>query len=74
VDICGDINGDGAGPNLADITYLIGYVYIGGPEPLNLKAANTAYHDDTRINLADITALIGYVYLDGPDLICHGVN
>jgi hypothetical protein len=31
-DNCGDVNDDDA-INILDITYLINYVYIGGPEP-----------------------------------------
>lgn len=51
--------------NLADITYLVIYVYLGGPPPwptLEVGDVNC----DGKVNLADITYVINYVYLDGP--------
>jgi PKD repeat protein len=71
VGLCGDVDGDGRGPNLADITRLIAYVYLHGPEPWNLDAANGYDPDNDKINLADITGLIAYVYLRGPEPDCH---
>jgi hypothetical protein len=31
--ICGDINGDWHGPNVVDVTYLVDYLFRGGPPP-----------------------------------------
>jgi len=33
--ICGDANNDGLGPNVADLTYLVNYIFKGGPPPTN---------------------------------------
>jgi hypothetical protein len=62
----GDCDSNGK-VNLADITYLIIYVYMSGPAPwptLEVGDVNC----DGKINLADITAMISYVYQDGPIL------
>ena len=73
IGLCGDVDGNGSGPNLADITYLINYIYLKGPAPWSLKAAN-GYGDivdDDIINLIDVTGLIGYVFLQGHPPNCH---
>ena len=30
---CGDVNGDGTGPDIADLVYLVAYMFQGGPAP-----------------------------------------
>lgn len=65
--IPGDANYDGI-VNILDITYLISYLYKGGPPPLCM------YHGDANgdclINILDITYLISYLYKGGPPPIC----
>jgi len=65
--VCGDANGDD-GVNILDITYLINYLYKGGPAP-DPEIAGDADGNDS-INILDITYLINYLYKDGPDPIC----
>lgn len=60
--IKGDANNDGT-INLLDITFLISYLYKGGPEP-DFYAGDV--NSDGTINLLDITYLIAYLYKDGP--------
>lgn len=60
--IKGDANGD-LKINLLDITYLISYLYKGGPAP-NPYAGDA--NSDGQINLLDITYLISYLYMNGP--------
>ncbi len=64
---CGDANGDD-GVNIFDITYLIAYLYIEGPPPVDLSLADV--NGDSAINIFDITHLITYLYLDGPAPDC----
>jgi hypothetical protein len=60
----GDVTYDGT-ITLWDITWLISYVYLGGPAPRpEWKTGDVDC--DGKIGLADITYLIAYVYLDGP--------
>ena len=65
--LCGDVNADGT-VNIFDITYLISYLYISGPEPMPLDAADV--NNDYTVNIFDITYLITYLYLDGPEPNC----
>lgn len=60
----GDVTWDGK-INLADITRLIGYVYLHGAPPIPITAIGDV-NCDSKINLGDITALIACVYLHQP--------
>jgi len=61
--IPGDVNNSGE-VNILDVTYLVGYLYKGGPEPLPLNVGDT--NCDGSINLLDITQIINYLYKGGP--------
>jgi hypothetical protein len=65
--VCGDANGNGT-VNILDITYLINYVYKGGPAPDPLESGDV--NSTGTINILDITYLINYVYKGGPDPYC----
>jgi hypothetical protein len=65
--ICGDVNGNGV-INILDITYLISYVYLGGPAPVPLESGDV--NSSGTINILDITYLINYVYKGGPEPVC----
>jgi len=60
--IKGDANGDG-NINILDVTFLINYLYKGGPEP-NLYAGDV--DGSGAINLLDVNYLINYLYREGP--------
>ncbi|MEW5924103.1 MAG: FG-GAP-like repeat-containing protein [Candidatus Zixiibacteriota bacterium] len=60
------LNGDADGSwtiNLLDVTFLINYLYKGGPspEPLNSGDANC----NLTVNILDVTYLINYLYKSG---------
>jgi uncharacterized protein (TIGR02145 family) len=59
--ICGDVNNSGA-VGIQDVTYLINYLYKGGPEPFCCGDVNNS----TTVNIQDITYLINYLYKRGP--------
>ena len=65
--ICGELNGS-PGINLLDITYLMNYVYKGGPEPSPLTAANV--NGDGAVNILDIVYFINFLYKAGPEPVC----
>lgn len=65
--ICGDVNKNGI-VNIQDITYLINYLYKGGPAP-NPKASGNVTGNNV-INIQDITYLINYLYKSGPAPKC----
>jgi bacillolysin len=65
--ICGDANGDEV-INLLDITFIIAYVYMGGPAPIPVESADV--NGEGNINILDITYLINFIYNGGPNLNC----
>lgn len=65
--ICGDADGN-LDINILDITYLISYLYKGGPPPEPLEAGDA--NGDGPVNILDITYLINYLYKGGPDPVC----
>jgi hypothetical protein len=70
--ICGDVDGDGGGPNVADLSYLVAYLFDDGPPPPVMEAANV--NGDNRINVADVAYLVDYLFFDGPALDCAPVE
>jgi hypothetical protein len=64
----GDLNGDG-NVNVADVTYLVSYLFQGGSPPPVLEAADV--NADNRVNIADITYLVNYLFRGGPGPL-HG--
>ena len=67
----GDINADGEGPNIADLTYLIDYFFLGGPPPPLVEAANV---DGTNgLTVADLTYMVNYLFGGGPAPDCQPI-
>ncbi len=64
---CGDVDGNGA-INILDITYLIKFLYKGGPPPPN--PADADIDGSGNLNMLDITRLINSLYKDGLPLLC----
>jgi hypothetical protein len=67
IDGAGDANDD-ALVNILDITYLIGYLYQEGPEPVCYYQGDA--NADGVINILDITYLINFIYSGGPEPLC----
>jgi hypothetical protein len=66
-DLPGDANNNGS-VNILDITYLIAYLYQGGPPPPCMYEGDA--NGNCSINILDITYLIAYLYQGGPAPIC----
>jgi len=66
--ICGDIDGDGSEPNIADLVYLVDYMFAGGPPPPVLDAADVDGLDE--INIADLVYMVDYMFNGGPEPVC----
>ncbi len=61
--VCGDIDGSGS-IDVGDLTYLVAYLFQGGPPPPTLEAADV---DCSRgIDVGDLTYLVNYLFLGGP--------
>jgi len=54
--------------NILDVTYIINYLYKGGPPPVCFDEADAS--GNNLINILDVTHLINYLYKDGPAPIC----
>jgi outer membrane protein assembly factor BamB len=67
--VCGDVTGDEV-VNILDISFMIAYLYLGGPAPDPLLSGDA--NGDGILNILDISYLIEFVYLGGPDPICEG--
>jgi len=64
---CGDVNGDW-NINILDVTFLINYLYKGGPAAVPPEAGDV--NDDGSVNILDVTYMVNYLYKGGPPPIC----
>jgi hypothetical protein len=71
--ICGDSNDDGI-LDVADVVYLISYLFVDGPEPVPVVCSGNA-NGDGIVDIADVVYLINYLFVEGPppvDVCCAG--
>ncbi|MFH1687728.1 MAG: hypothetical protein ABIE70_09430 [bacterium] len=68
--IRGDINNDGHGPDIADLVYLVNYMFNGGPSPCECLPG---YYCEADINgngvgpdIVDLVYLVNYMFNGGP--------
>jgi len=63
--IRGNVNYDpGDNVNIADLTYLVAYLFGGGPPPPCFEEGDV--NGDGAINIADLTYLVAYLFRGGP--------
>jgi len=63
----GDFNGDGS-INVADVVFLINYLYTSGPAPDPLELGDV--NRDDEVNIRDVIFLINYLFKNGPPPSC----
>jgi hypothetical protein len=66
--VSGDANGDSV-VDLADVVFLVNYLFNSGPEPFPLEAGDATC--DGVIDLADLVFLINFLYRGGPPPDCQ---
>ena len=67
----GNANGDGV-INILDVTYLINYLYKGGPAPIPYAICSGDANCDCIVNILDVTYLINFLYKGGsPPCTCE---
>ncbi|MDF1544988.1 MAG: trypsin-like peptidase domain-containing protein [bacterium] len=65
---CGDIDGNDAGPDVSDLTYLVDYLFGGGAAPPVPVAADVNASGD--LNIEDLTYFVDFLFNGGPALTC----
>lgn len=72
----GDVNGDGADGNIVDLTYLIDWIFRGGPRPPCMEEADV--NGDGDVNILDLTFLVDRIFrggkAPGPCSTCCGIT
>ncbi|MFH1687126.1 MAG: hypothetical protein ABIE70_06335 [bacterium] len=68
--VCGDVNGNGEGPDIDDLTYLVNYMFQGGPPPPAMGATDVN-GNGVGPDIEDLIYLVSYMFAGGPDLICE---
>jgi hypothetical protein len=66
---CGDIDGSGTGPNVADLTYFVDYLFRNGPPPPIPSQADI--DGDPGINIGDLSYLVAFLFRGGAPPICQ---
>lgn len=66
---CGDVNADGMGPNLTDVTVLVDFLFITFVVPDGLSAADV--NGSGTVSLTDLTQLVNYLFMEGDPLSCN---
>ncbi len=73
--ICGDANGDKDGPNVADLVYMVDYLFKGGLPPPIIESANAdgIINGGIFVDVADLTFMVDFLFKGGPPPICEGL-
>jgi hypothetical protein len=66
---CGDVDGNGVGPDIADLVYLADFMFGDGPPPPNMGAVDVN-GDGVGPDIADLVYLVTYMFSDGPEPNC----
>ncbi len=66
--LCGDIDGNGEGPDIADLVYLVDFMFAAGPPP-EIEAADVDASGGV-IDVADVVTLVDFMFGDGEPLSC----
>ncbi|HOP07532.1 MAG TPA: hypothetical protein PLF13_09600 [candidate division Zixibacteria bacterium] len=71
--LVGDVNHDGAGPDISDLVYIVSYMFQGGPEPPCKLTLGSEYFPECDINgsgygpdITDLVYLVSYMFQGGP--------
>lgn len=64
---CGDVNGDGT-VNVADVFFVVNYLFAGGPVPPGLANVN----GDSSLDVSDVFYLVNSLFAGGPSPSCPG--
>ncbi len=66
---CADMNGDGNGPDIADLVYLVDYMFQGGDPPIPDPCVADVNGDGNGPDIADLVYLVDYMFTGGPSIV-----
>ncbi len=66
--ICADMDHDYVGPNVADLTFFVDYLFRGGDNPPVMDAADV--NTSNSVDVGDLTYLVDYLFRGGPAPVC----
>lgn len=67
----GDIDGNGSGPDIADLVYLVAYMFASGPAPACMEACDVD-GSGADPDIADVVYLVAYMFNGGfPPVDCQ---
>jgi len=61
-----DANHDGTGPDIADLVYMVAYMFSGGPEPECIEETDIDGSGGIP-DIADLVYLVDYMFAGGPE-------
>ena len=62
----GNVDGDSNDAvNVADVNYLVNFIFFGGPEPPCTMEANVDGDTEESVNIADLIYLVDYIFFSG---------
>ncbi len=67
---CGDVNNDGVFQGILELTYLVDYIFRGGPPPLNFRPADLDGIPSFQ-GILELTYLVDYIFRSGFPPICQ---
>ncbi len=66
-ELVGDVNHEGGDPDIADLIYLVNYMFQDGPPPICMDEVNIDGLGDPSPDIADLIYLVTYMFQDGPE-------
>ncbi len=66
--VCADMNNDSFPADISDLVFLVDYMFVGGPPPSPLQAADC--NGDGQIDISDLVYLVEFMFIDGPRPVC----
>lgn len=66
--VCGDVNDNGAGPDIQDLVHVVNYMFNSGPPPPIQASAD--YDSSGAIDISDLVAMVAYMFSGGAALEC----
>ena len=60
---------NGFGPDIADIVYLVNYMFKGGSEPPCWDTVDLN-NNGAGPDIADLVYLVNYMFMEGPETMC----